>query len=133
MKAFGKTMTAWLALGALASTLTLAPADAQAQNRASQRRQETKNEWRNLAIGSGVIALLGLLENDSTLTFVGSAGALYSAYRYEQDRKSQSRIDRARAAIFSRSYFVRDGYKYTRKTKWKGGKKYFYFVKSRLH
>ncbi|OWY59484.1 hypothetical protein B7486_74330, partial [cyanobacterium TDX16] len=42
------------------------------------RRNQTKNEWRNLAIASGAVGLLGLLTKDSTLTFAGGAGALYS-------------------------------------------------------
>lgn len=95
----------------------------------SARRQQTKNEWRNIAIGSGAVAILGLLSKDSTLTFVGAAGALYSAYRYEQDRKSQSRLDRTRAAYFSRPYFYRDGVRYDRRTVVKNGSKYYQFVR----
>jgi hypothetical protein len=63
------------------------------------------------------------------LTFAGAGGALYSAWRYEQDRKSQSQVGRARAAYFSRPYFYRDGHRYTRKTVWKDGKKYYRFVR----
>lgn len=94
----------------------------------SSRRQKTKNEWRNLAIAAGALGVLGLLKKDNTLTFAGAAGALYSAYRYEQDRKSQSKIDRARAAYFSKPYFVRNGKRYDRKTVVKNGKKYYQFV-----
>jgi len=105
-----------------------APVSAHAQS--SKHRQEKKNEWRNLAIGSGALGVIGLLRHDNTLFFAGSAGALYSAWRYEQDRKSQSKADRARAAYFSKSYFYRDGHKYTRKTTWKNGKRYYYFARS---
>lgn len=121
-----KILTSAVAVVAVAA-FTAAPLTASAQ---SSHRQQTKNTWRNLAIGSGVVGLLGLLKGDSFLTFAGAAGALYSANRYEQDRKSQSRQDRARAQIFSRSSFTRDGHTYRRKTVWKNGKKYYQFVRS---
>ena len=95
----------------------------------STRRQQTKNEWRNLAIGAGLIGVLGLLKHDSTLTFAGAAGALYSAYRYEQDRKSQSREARARAYYFSQPYFYRDGVRYDRRTVQRSGQRYYQFVR----
>lgn len=94
----------------------------------AQRREQTKNEWKNIGIGSGIIAILGLLGNDSRVTFAGAAGALYSAYRYEQDRKSQNRADRARYEIFSQDHFVRDGRRYDRKTVYQNGQKYYQFV-----
>jgi hypothetical protein len=105
----------------------LAPVSAQAQ---SSHRQQQKNQWRNIAIGSGALGLLGLLKGDSTLTFVGGAGALYSAYRYEQDRKSQRREDQARARLFSMRSFSQGGHRYVRHTKYKNGKKYYYFTRS---
>jgi len=73
------------------------------------------------------VALLGLLKHDKTLIFAGSAGALYSLYRYEQDRKSQSRIDRLRADYFSRPYFVRDGHRYDRRIMIHNGQRYYQF------
>jgi hypothetical protein len=94
------------------------------------RRQDKKNEWRNIAYGAGGLGVLGLLKGDRTLFFAGTAGALYSAYRYEQDRKSQSKLARTKAAYFSRPYFYRDGKKYVRKTTWKNGKKHYYFAKA---
>lgn len=110
----------------------LTPITASAQDwrdRESSHRQQTKNQWRNIAIGSGALGVLGLFKHDNTLTFAGTAGALYSAYRYEQDRKSQSKTDRARAAYFSKPHFYRDGHRYTRKTVWRDGKKYYRFVR----
>lgn len=92
-------------------------------------RQETKNEWRNLAIASGLIGVVGLLEHDKTLVFAGSAGTLYSLYRYEEDRKSQSNLARARAFYFSKPYFVRNGHRYNRRTVTKGGQRYYQFVR----
>ena len=124
-----------VALGVLAAGVAI-PTTARAQNlgdlqRALTQRQKMKNEWRNIALASGAVAVLGLLNNDSTLTFVGAAGALYSANRYEQDRKSQNQLAHTRAAYFSRTSFYRDGVKYQRMTKWKKGKKYYYFQKVR--
>ncbi len=111
----------------------LAPLSTGAQrslNEESRRRQKTKNDWRNIAIGSGALSILGLAKGDKTLMFAGAAGALYSANRYEQDRKSQSKTDRARAAYFSKKSFYRNGHKYVRKTVYKDGKKYYRFVRA---
>lgn len=110
----------------LAATTILTSASAQAQ----RSRQDTKNEWRNIATVAGVAGLIGLLKNDKTLFFAGTAGALYGAWRYEEDRKSQNKAHRARAAYFARPYFVRDGVRYNRKTVWKNGKKYYQFVRA---
>ena len=118
-----------LALASLVLATSLPNAAMAHQSRASRHRQETKNDWRNIATASGVVAALGLLKNDGTLTFVGTAGALYGAWRYEQDRKSQNKLDRARAAYFSRDYFVRDGVRYDRRTVNKNGQRYFQFVR----
>jgi hypothetical protein len=103
------------------------PTTVSAQTQASRHRQKSKNQWRNAAYAGGGLTVLGLLKHDSTLTFVGAAGALYSANRYEQDRKSQSKIDRARAQMFARRSFTRNGHSYRRYTKMKNGKKYYYF------
>src|SRR5882724_2677604 len=103
------------------------PATASAQTSASRHRQKTKNAWRNAAYAGAGLGVLGLLRHDSTLTFVGAAGALYSADRYEHDRKSQSKMDRARAQMFARRSFVRNGHTYRRYSKTKSGKKYYYF------
>jgi len=120
-------------LALCAATVALSvPLGAGAQSwrdRTSSHRQQKKNEWRNLAIGAGALGLVGLLKHDSTLTFAGAAGSLYSAYRYEQDRKSQSKTDRARAAYFSRRSFTRNGHKYVRKTVYRKGHKYYQFVR----
>jgi len=114
-----------------AAGVLLAPFSAAGQGLAdlSSQRQKTKNEWRNIAIAAGALGVYGLLKKDNTLTFAGLAGALYSLNRYEQDRKSQSALDRARAAYFSRSYFYRDGKRYVRRTVKKNGKTYYQFVR----
>lgn len=95
----------------------------------SRRRQETKNEWRNIAYVGGAVALLGLLKHDNRLVFAGAAGGLYALWRYEQDRKSQSKIDRLRASYFSRPYFIRDGKRYDRRIVTKNGTRYYQFVR----
>ena len=110
----------------------LAPVGASAQGsleEQSHRRQQKKNEWRNIAIGSGALGLFGLLKHDNTLTFAGAAGALYSLDRYEKDRKSQSKIDHARAAAFSRTSYYRNGHRYERGLVKKNGHKYYQFVR----
>lgn len=78
------------ALVALAGMI-VAPMTAQAQSR-YDRRNQTKNEWRNLAIGAGAIGVFGLLKGDKNLMLGGLAGAAYSGWRYEQDRKAQSQL-----------------------------------------
>jgi len=129
MKRIGKGLLSSLLAMSFALPMALIPSNAEAQRSAYEQRQKTKNEWRNIGIGSGLVAIFGLLKDDPTLTFAGSAGALYSAYRYEEDRKSQNRMRRARAEMFSRSSFTRNGVKYVRNTKYKNGKKYYYFAK----
>jgi hypothetical protein len=111
--------------------MAAAPTYAEAQTKQQlDQRQKKKNEWRNFAYAGGALALLGLLNKNSTLTAVGAAGALYSAHRYEQDRKSQSSMQRQRAQLFSRTSFVQNGHRYNRKTVWKNGKKYYTFVRA---
>jgi hypothetical protein len=122
-KTYGTKAVALLALASFAA----APISVSAQS--SKHRQETKNTWRNVAIGSGALGLLGLLKGDSTLTFLGAAGALYSANRYEQDRKSQSRQDRARYSLFKQGSYTRNGHRYKKRTVYKNGHKYYQFVR----
>lgn len=121
-----------LAIGTVAATVAAPVANAQSLNDLLKHRQQKKNEWRNLAIGAGAIGLWGLLKHDNTLMFGGAAGALYSLNRYEQDRKSQSKLQRTRAAYFSQPTFNRDGYRYTRHSTTRKGQKYYYFTKSRF-
>jgi flagellar biosynthesis component FlhA len=96
----------------------------------SHHRQQKKNEWRNLAIGSGALGVLGLVKGNSTLALAGLGGGLYSLNRYEQDRKSQSKIDRRRAELYSRHEYRRNGHRYVRRTVSKNGHKYYKFVRA---
>jgi hypothetical protein len=98
-------------------------------DRESRRRQQSKNGWRNLGYLSAGVAAYGLLNHDNRFTLAGVAGALYSLHRYEADRKSQSRTDRARAALYSRPYFTRDGRTYQRRVVTRNGQRYYQFVR----
>ncbi|RYG27252.1 hypothetical protein EON82_00190 [bacterium] len=122
-------IAAALALGTTSLGLA-STSNAQSLNDLINRRQDKKNQWRNLAIGGGALGVLGLLTKNSTLTYLGLGGGLYSVYRYEQDRKSQSKLAQQRASLFNRSSFTHNGKRYVRKTKWKNGKKYYQFVRA---
>lgn len=130
-----KWTTLWCCLMAvvITSAFVCAPMRGRSQNRASDHRQETKNNWRNIGIGSAVVGLLGIAKGDSTLTFAGAAGALYSANRYEQDRKSQNQSSRARAEMFRRKSYNRNGHHYVRRTVKKNGHSYYQFVQRDPH
>src|SRR5437763_12969821 len=116
---------------ALALTLmtgvVAAPVAANAQS--SHHRQQTKNTWRNIAIGSAALGALGFLKHDNTLGFAGTAGALYSANRYEHDRKSQSAADHQRYNYFHRGSYSYNGHRYHRRTIHRNGQTYYQFVR----
>lgn len=95
----------------------------------AERRQDTKNDWRNLAIAAGGASAFGLIRRDPTIAFAGLAGALYSLNRYEQDRRSQSAAARARFGIFSQPYFTRDGQRYERREVVRNGERCYQFVR----
>ncbi len=97
----------------------------------TDHRQQTKNEWRNIAYGAGAVALLGLLQKDNRLVFGGAAGALYSLMRYEQDRKSQNSVNRATSRYFDNDHFIRDGVRYDRRLVTQNGQRYYQFVRAR--
>ena len=102
-------MTPILAVS-LIGAATLAPTISQAQSKAQlDRRQQQKNQWRNLTIAAGAVGLYGLIKGDTKLAVIGAAGAAYSANRYEQDRKSQRRLEDRR---YGYGYDSRDRYSY---------------------
>lgn len=79
-------------LGLMVTAVAL-PSISEAQTRSQlQRRQQQKNQWRNIGYGAAAVGIYGALKKDRNLTLLGAAGALYSAHRYEQDRKSQRRL-----------------------------------------
>lgn len=120
MKNILKTGALALVVGAI-----IVPATANAQN---WRREETANEWRNIATVGGLVSVLGALNHDDTLTFVGAAGALYAGYRFNEDMKSSDPCRHARAVYFDRDYFYRDGCRYERRKVWHGGEWAYQFV-----
>lgn len=95
----------------------------------SRNRRETKNEWRNIAIGAGALGALGFLTHDNFLGFAGTTGSLYSLNRYEQVRRSENREERVQAAYFGHPYFYRDGARYERRMVRRGGDRYYQFVR----
>ena len=119
-----------VALALFSGTIAPVVANAQSSRDAESRhRQQKKNEWRNIGIGSAALGAVGLLKGNGTLTILGAAGALYSANRYEQDRKSQAKTDRARAAFYNEPYHYDHGHRYVRKTVWQNGHKYYKYVR----
>ncbi|HEY3330903.1 MAG TPA: hypothetical protein VGK19_12825 [Capsulimonadaceae bacterium] len=80
--------TAVIAATLLATLASIAPV--------ASASQKSKNDWRNLGTGAAAVGVLGAIKGDKTMTGVGLAGAGYSAYRYEQDRKHQSQESAAR-------------------------------------
>jgi len=102
-----------------------------ATEREIAHRQQTKNTWRNVAIAAGALGVLGMVKHDKTLTVAGAATAVYAAYRYEQDRKSQSKAARDRAAFWSRPHYERGGVRYERRTVYRDGTPCWQFVRAR--
>lgn len=103
-----------VALIAVFGMSALLPGAVLAQHKAAQNRQKNKNNWRNLTGVGAAVAGYGLLKGNKTAVVLGAVGAAYSANRYEQDRKSQSKANAARQnAHYHRSgYTVRNGRKY---------------------
>lgn len=117
-------LVALLAVGAVPGT-----AFAQTPREQAAKRQKTKNDWRNLAILGGAATAFGLLKGNNTITMLGAAGGLYSLNRYEQDRKSQSSMDRERASFYSRPYYYKDGKRFERRTVSRNGERFYQFVR----
>lgn len=132
MKTLRTTLTCWVALLALVLT-AFAPVTANAQSLGEQlrRRQEKKNEWRNIAYAGAALGVLGLLTKNNTLMLAGVAGGLYSAHRYEQDRKSHSDTRRRIAYFYSQPRVRHNGRTYVRRTVWRNGQRYYTFVRAR--
>lgn len=128
MLTLNSNITKLVAATAVAS-IGFAPMAASAQS-SRQHRQDQKNNWRNLGIAGGALGVLGLLSGNKTLAIAGIAGGAYSAWRYEQDRKSQNAHEHGRYQLFSRPYVDYKGHRYNRKTYYKNGHKYYKFVRA---
>lgn len=109
-----RTILAAALLTTFAMTAVL-PGTALAEKTTAQKRQQHKNDWRNLAGAGAAVAGYGLLKGNKTATVLGAAGAAYSAKRYEDERKHQDAAKRARARYHrSGGDYVRHGHKYYR-------------------
>jgi len=115
--------------GLTVASVGFAPMMANAQG-GVKHRQKTKNDWRNLGIAGGALGVIGLLSGNKTLAVAGIAGGAYSAWRYEQDRKSQSKMERQRYQMFSRDHIMYKGHRYNRKTYYDHGHKFYKFVRA---
>lgn len=90
----GKTnaLTTWSVAAALALTAAAGPAAA-----AQADRQKDKNTMRNVGSGLGAGAVIEALRGNTTNALILGAGAAYSAKKYEDARKAQSRENARRA------------------------------------
>ena len=127
MKTFTKLLTI-----ALLTTALVTPSTAFAQKRQTrreiERRQKTKSDWQKLGYAGAALGLLGQLGKDKTLSYVGTAGALYSLYRFNEDSKSQNKTRRERAEFYGRESYTRKGVRYERKIVTRHGRTYYTFV-----
>ncbi len=97
MNAFTKFIT----IGALALTIA-APVTAEAQRRG---RERTRSEWQKLSYAGAALGLLGQLNRDKTLSYLGAAGGAYSLYRWNEDNKAiHRRRDRDETMYVHRAY-----------------------------
>jgi hypothetical protein len=104
-----------LAVLAAFSVSAVLPGAALAQSKQEQaKRQKKKNDWRNATGAAAAVAGYGLLKHNSTATVLGAAGAAYSANRYEQERKNQSKAKARRERRYHRhgGDYVQNGRKY---------------------
>ena len=111
---FNPKFTAALGLLATFALTSITPAFAGPDN-----RQNTKNQWRNLAAVGAAIAGYGILKHNQTATILGAAGAAYSANRYEKDRRSQSQNNDNRR--YHRSYGWNPNTNYDNNSNYNGG------------
>ena len=141
---FKKFTTQFVVIGVMVAAVA-APLAAQAQtvthwvdrqldkgkhSQSQAHQQHQKNDWRNLGYAGGGVAVVGILTHNPLLMAVGVTGGLYSTYRYEQDRKSQSSSDRRRAAWFSQKSRTIDGHRYRRVTVTSNGHQYYAYKRS---
>ena len=121
MKRFMKIGT--LALLAVALTV---PATAGAQQR---RRQQTRSEWQKLSYAGAALGILGQLSKDKTLSYLGTAGGLYSLYRFNEDSKSINRSRRERATFYNQDHYDMNGQHWNRVVVTRHGRQYYKFVR----
>lgn len=122
----------FLALATFSSlpSATFAMDQTKRKTKTEAHRRSKQDEWKQIGIGTAAAAVLGLVTKNGTLTTLGAAGTLYSAYRYEEDRKSMMRERRERAALYGRRNIIVDGKRYKRIVVMSNGKKYYKFVRA---
>ncbi len=125
-----KLVTLGLVAGAMVLPMTI-HAQSQSKKKEIARRQKTKGDWQKIGNIGGAVAILGQLNKDKTASYLGLGTALYSAYRMQEDSKSQNKTKREMAAFYNRDHFTKNGVRYDRKTVKKNGKTYYTFVKHR--
>jgi hypothetical protein len=72
---------------------------------ADRHERDQRNQWNNLAIGSGILGVVGLATHDDTLATIGLGGAAYSEYRASEVNRYDRDHDR----------FYRGDYRYNPK------------------
>ena len=99
LKSMLRASLAVVAVGSFGFAPSLAQADPYGH------RQNQKDQWKDLAIGSGILGTIGLLSHNDTLTTIGAAGVVYSAYRYEEEEDSHGWFHMERGhRIYDRDY-----------------------------
>lgn len=106
-----KRQAAAVALLTIFASTAVMPGAVFAQSKAANQ-QKNKNQWRNLGIAGAAVAGYGLLKHNTAATVLGAAGAAYSANRYEQDRKNQSKSSAARQRYHRTGSYTSNGRKY---------------------
>lgn len=88
-----KVLTSTIATATLLATILAPAAAVQAQE--ADKRQQDKNNMRNLGTGLGAAAALEALRGKGTNALILGAGAAYSAKKYNDARKAQEKEQRS--------------------------------------
>lgn len=89
-----------------------------------------RDDWQDILYIGGFFDDLNFLSNDDTICFSGYDGALYPVWQYDNDCRSSDRAARARAELFGRTFFYRDGHRFERKLVTQHGERYYQFVRT---
>lgn len=93
MKMFVNGLSAVALIAALVVPAT-ALAQEFRQDRKVDQREETRSQWQKLAIAGAAVGLLGQLNRDKAISYLGAAGSLYSLYRANEDTKKIDNLER---------------------------------------
>lgn len=86
------------------------------------------DDWRDILFIGGIIDF-GILLSDATVCFDGDYGAYYPVWELDIDLYGSNPELRARAELFDRPFFYRNGYRYTRRTVIHDGERCYQFVR----